>query len=59
MRDNFGTCDISLLTESEGSVELTSIPVGTLAYEGTVVFFGVREFHSQDYWLKTRNLNHL
>ena len=44
VRDNFWTCIISLLTGSEGSVALTSIPVGTLAYEGTVVFFGVREF---------------
>ena len=39
VRDNFWTCSISLLTESEGSVKLTSIPVGTLAYEGTVVFW--------------------
>ena len=39
-----------LLTESEGSSKLTSIPVGTLASEGTAVFFffGVREFQSQD-----------
>lgn len=59
VRDNFWTCIISLFTGSEGSVELTSIPVGTLAYEGTVVFFGVREFQSHDCWLKTRNLNYL
>lgn len=59
VRDNFWTDSISLLTESECSVKLTSIPVGTLAYEGTVVFFGVREFQSQDCWLKTRNINYL
>ena len=58
VRDNFWTCSISLLTESDGSVKLTSIPVGMSAYKGTVVFFGVREFQSQDCWLKTRKLNY-
>ena len=42
-------------TEREDSVKLTSIPVGTLVCEGTVVFFGVREFQSQDCWLKTKS----